>query len=789
MPRFSLWLLLKMQVYTSRHYLAPYAPALDSAAHMFLLSRAAADAVVSCFGVNALVQNKSLHDSMMMVCFGDRETPSLFDAVIECATRILKSLGWEAGADASSACSATIYETLYMLSNNHLMSALNNCAAVVAWMCETIDGAAFVASDIRSVNLLTRICLTGCCMLDPQQAQFGHAGPPSFQALGCISGDARVNALHSAVGAMVALSRLISSEMLLSKSISDDSLLLASWRLANSHLTLQSPPSLSASGPDKMHENFLDIMYVAKFSQVGGTATRGLKFDFEDTEKRIVSAVQPTPAALRQVALAAYFEVILAVKDVRAESLRLAQNQDFTRRLGSSCASELRGLLCGLGWGVVPSLRVKGTAISRMREVLTAHLVAAGYHHAALVPLQNIERLLLPPHNSINGEFVEVMLQWRRCGHLIESYRSSVQPNDHNGGIASASPGTKGDAVALSLLCVVSILSPVLAGDSDCNFKVPSKFVTLVSSIQTIARYINCSVLVRTRFRLIAAANKIKYSAKRAVFNRYVASKLLAIVRVSQPESIWPVASKVCISWGSTAAAIAESAVKDWQTCRRHVKRMNTTTDRFYQGRTRLSMQVDPNSSGRKLVYTVPLTSPRVSPLESRGISALNADGTLKSKRAVSEKAARVAGRSWNISSSDSEGDGSVGDSDGSCDSLGDRSAIEKEDALDGTHFSSSRMYMVSELPINAFTSNSPCDGSAVVGGGGKGHDPTSPRAPAVQALDLSDSHYIEKQLSGHYKWGAQNSNLKCKYLQRQVSARCGLHYCDIMIMMTMCLL
>jgi hypothetical protein len=150
MPRFSLWLLLKMQVYTSRHYLAPYAPALDSAAHMFLLSRAAADAVVSCFGVNALVQNKSLHDSMMMVCFGDRETPSLFDAVIECATRILKSLGWEAGADASSACSATIYETLYMLSNNHLMSALNNCAAVVAWMCETIDGAAFVAPARRS---------------------------------------------------------------------------------------------------------------------------------------------------------------------------------------------------------------------------------------------------------------------------------------------------------------------------------------------------------------------------------------------------------------------------------------------------------------------------------------------------------------------------------------------------------------------------------------------------------------------------------------------------------------
>ena len=706
---------------------------------------------------------------MMIACFGDKETPSLFDAIVECEMRILTSLGWVGDFDSSS---VTIFETLYMLSNNHLMNALNNCAALVAWMCETMDGAAFVASDMRSVNLLTRVCLTGCCVLDPQHARFADAGLPSFQDISCISGDARVNMLHSAVGAIVALTRLISSEMILSKSISDDSLLLASWRLANSVLTLQRPMTGSlSSGLDKMNENFLDIMYVAKFSQVGVKSTRGARFDIEDTDKRMLSSVQPTPAALRQVALAAYFEVILAVKDVRAESLRLEQNQEFTRRLGSSCASELRGLLCGLGWGVIPALRVKGVALSRLREVFAAHLAAAGYHHAALVPLQNVERLLLPPQHSINGEFVEVLLRWRRCGQLIDSFRSSLQPNDPIGDIASASSSAKGDGVSSSLVCVISILSPVLAGDNDCNFKNSSKFAALASSIQTIARYIHCSVLARIRFRLIAAANRIKYSAKRAVFNRYVGSKLLAIVRVSQPESIWPTASTVFISWGSTAADIAESAADDWQTCRRHVKRMNTTTDRMYQGRTRLSMQSDPNGNARTIVYTLPFTSPKASSIESMKISSHNADGTLKSKRAMSEKAARGAGRSWNISSSESESEGDVGDSDDSCDSLGDRSGIEQENMLDGTHFCSSRMYMVSELPINAFTSNSPCGSSASIGGSSaaRGHASTSPQAPPVEALDLSHSYYIEKQLTGKCSWGAENSNLKSEYLQRQV--------------------
>ena len=116
---------------------------------------------------------------MMIACFGDKETPSLFDAIVECEMRILKSLGWVGDFDSSS---VTIFETLYMLSNNHLMNALNNCAALVAWMCETMDGAAFVASDMRSVNLLTRVCLTGCCVLDPQHARFADAGLPSFQA-------------------------------------------------------------------------------------------------------------------------------------------------------------------------------------------------------------------------------------------------------------------------------------------------------------------------------------------------------------------------------------------------------------------------------------------------------------------------------------------------------------------------------------------------------------------------------------------------------------------------------
>ncbi len=41
-------------------------------------------------------------------------------------------------------------------------------------------------------------------------------------------------------------------------------------------LTMQRPMTvLLSSGLDKMNENFLDIMYVAKFSQVGVKSMRG----------------------------------------------------------------------------------------------------------------------------------------------------------------------------------------------------------------------------------------------------------------------------------------------------------------------------------------------------------------------------------------------------------------------------------------------------------------------------------------------------------------------------------
>lgn len=691
------------------------------------------DAVISCFGTNVLVQNKFLYDSIMLACFGDKDTPSLFDAIVASALRILASLGWNSNSEPV----ATVYETLYMLSNNHLMSALKNCAALVAWMCESMDGAVFVASDVRSVSLLTRICLTGCCMADPERTNVAGAGLPSFQALSVISAEARANLLHSGVGAMVSLSRLISAELLLTKSITEDSLLLASWRLAHSSITFQHPANALPSGADNMHQNFLDVMYVAKFSQVSGKLPMAASFDIEDGDTNLSNSVQATPAALRQVALSAYFENMLAIKDVRAESLNLAENKRFAKKLGA-CSNELRGLLCGLGWGVISTLRVKGSAIVRLRELFTAHLAAAGYHHTALVPLQSVERFLSNPQHSMSGEFVDVLLQWSRCAYLINSYRSRVEQAKEPS--ASTRCSANADGVSLSLQCVISILSPVLAGDNDCNFKIPSKFAHLLASIQDISRYFHCSVLFRTRLRLIAAANKIKYCAKRAVFNRYVGSKLLTIVRASQPESIWPSTSKVCISWGSAAADIAESAAKDWQTCRRHVKRMNTNTDRLYQGRARLSMHKNDQGGGMNLVYT------------------------------VKEKAERAVGKKhWNISSSESEDDGCPGDSDDSCDSLAD---IEKEDMLDGTNFSSGRMHLVSELPINAFTPN-PATGSET-----RGYENAAdscvhslpPDAP-VEVLDLTNDDYIQKQLQAHFSWGAQNLLLKSKYLERQVCA------------------
>jgi hypothetical protein len=528
---------------------------------------------------------------------------------------------------------------------------------------------------------------------------------------------------------MVALTRLISSEMLLSKSMTDDVLLLSSWRLAQSTLTLQHPANVSLSGPDKMNRNFLDVMYVTKFSQVSAKSATAASFQIEDGDTQICSAVQASPASLRQVALTAYFETLLSIKDVRKEHLKLAENKSFVRDLGESCSSELRGLLCALGWGVVSSLRIKGNVLSRLRELLAPHLAAAGYHHTALVPLQNVERFLSNPQHSILDEFAGVLLQWRRSGTLIESFRHFHHTSDAT---ASALGETHGDFASLSLQCVISILSPVLAGDNHSTFKTASGVANLTSSIQCISRYIHCNSLFRTRHRLIAAANKIKYSAKRAVFNRYVGLKLLTIVRASQPESIWPSDPTTCISWGTTAADIAESAVAAWQTCRRHVKRMSTTTDRLYQGRTRLSMRANEQGSGRSMVYTLP------------------------------EKSARGAEiRSWNISSSESEDGGCSGDSDDSCDSL---AGMEKEELLDGTSFSSSRMHLVSELPINAFTSNShgcaaKSDGSAC----------PSPAEAAIEALDLSHAFYIQKQLQAQSRWGSQNLLLKSQWLQRQV--------------------
>jgi hypothetical protein len=673
----------------------------------------------------------------MLACFGDKENPSLYDAVVAFALHIMESLGWNSNTGESD---ATAFETLHTLSNHHLISALNNCAALVAWMCESMDGAVFVASDVRSVNLLTRLCLTGCCMVDPQRAQFMGIVMPSLQAIGFISADTRKQALHAAVGAMVALSRLISSEMLLSKSITDDALLLSSWRLAQSTLMLQHPANISLTGPDKLYRNFLDVMYVTKFSQISAKSATATTFCIDDDDTQISSSVQATPAALRQIALTAYFEIILSIKDVRRESLKLAENRAFARELGESCTSELRGLLCGLGWGVVSSLRIKGNVISRLRELFTPHLVAAGYHHTALVPLHNVERFLSNPQHSIVEEFVNVLLHWRSSGLMIDSVARLEQASCH---VASAPSVPSGDSIPLSLQCVLSILSPVLAGDNDYNFKNMSNATNLASAIQKISRYIHCSALCRARHRLVAAANKIKYSAKRAVFNRYVASKLQTIVRSSQPESIWPSNSTTCISWGATAADIADSAVSDWRMCRRQIKRMTTTTDRLYQGRTRLSMRINDAGSGRNIVYTYPEKT-------ARGF------------------AARGTAESWNISSSESEDSSCAGDSDDSCDSL---AGIEKEESLDGTSFFSSRMHLVSGLPINAFTSHS-CSkiyknhGSATVSD--NGGLPSSAEAP-VEALDLSHAHYIEQQLQAGCRWGSQNLFLKSQWLQRQV--------------------
>jgi hypothetical protein len=223
------------------------------------------------------------------------------------------------------------------------------------------------------------------------------------------------------------------------------------------------------------------------------------------------------------------------------------------------------------------------------------------------------------------------------------------------------------------------------------------------------------------------AANKIKYSAKRAVFNRYVGSKLLNIMRAAQPAGIWPSAPSVCISWGAAAADIAESAVKDWQACRRHVKRMSTATDRFYQGRTRLSMQNDADGPDRKMMYT------------------------------LQEKAVRGAVKRWNISSSESE-DVGCSDSDDSCDSLG---RIEKEEHLEGTNYSSRRAHLVTEMPIHAFTTCSS-------GSDGAGHSGAE-AAPAA-ALDVSHSFYIQRLLNGSFAWGTQNLCLKSQYMQQQVN-------------------
>jgi hypothetical protein len=657
---------------------------------------------------------------MLIACFGDKESMSLYDAILECMMRILKSIGWNSDTGA-----ATAYETLYTLSNTHLMNALNCCSLLVAWMCETMDGAIFVASDVRSISILTRICLTGCCMVDPQRAHFLDAAVAALQALEFVSAEARAHALHAAVGALVALSRLMTSEMLLSKSMTDSSLLLASWRLSQSSITFQRPTSTSRAGPDKMNRNFLDIMYVIKFSQVCGKLAMAKTFDIEDSDTQIRSSVHAAPAALRQVALSAYFENILAIKEVRAEYLQLAENRDFAHELGDSCASELRGLLCGLGWGVFSSLRITGKALSRLRELFTPYLVAAGYHHTAFVHLQNVERYVVNPQHDMVGDFVEVLSQWRRCSHVIDSYRRSEQAHDP---VASARSAND-NGVSLSLQCLVSIVSPILAGDDDCNFKTPVKFAKLSNSIQTLLRYIRCSALLRTRHRLVAAANKIKYSAKRAIFNRYVGSKLLAIVRASQPQSIWPTASNACISWGHTAADIAESAVKDWQASRHHVKHMSTTTERFYQGRTRLSMQNVDKSSHRKMMYSLP------------------------------DKTSRGPGKSWNISSSEDETEDGDGDSDDSCDSLAE---IEKEEMLDGTKFVSSRMYAVSELPINAFTSKF-CARSAT-----SDNFLADPGETAAEALDLSHAYYIENYLQSH-SWGSKCLCLKSQYNQRQV--------------------
>ncbi len=698
------------------------------------------NAIVSCFGTSVFVQNKFFYDFLMLAFFGDKENPSLYDAVVSCALHILESLGWNSNNGESC---VTASETLHTLSNHHLMSALNNCAALMAWMCESMDGAVFVASDVRSVNLLTRICLTGCCMVDPQRAQFMGIVVPSLRFLGFISVDTRQNAVHAAVGAMVALSRLISSELLLSKSITDDALLLTSWRLAQSTLTLQHPANMSLAGPDKLYRNFLDVMYVTKFSQISAKSATATTFCIDDDDTQISSSVQATPAALRQIALAAYFEIILSIKDVRRESLKLAENRAFARDLGESCTSELRGLLCGLGWGVVSSLRIKGNVISRLREIFTPHLVAAGYHHTALVPLHNVERFLLNPQHSIVEEFVNILLHWRSIGLMIDSTTQFEQDHEH----------------ALSLQCVLSILSPVLAGDNDCNFKNLSNATNLASAIQKLSRHFHCIALYRTRHRLISAANKIKYSAKRAVFNRYVASKLQTIVRSSQPESIWPSNSTTCISWGTTAADIADSAVSDWKMCRRQIKRMTTTTDRLYQGRTRLSMHVNDEGSGRSMVYTYPGKAPGKA--AARGLAAR---GLAARGLAARGLAARDAAESWNISSSDSEDSSCASDSDDSCDSL---AGIEKEETLDGTSFSSSRMHIVSGFPINAFTSHASskiCENH----GSATASDNVGPPYSA-EALDLSHAHYIEQQLQAGLRWGSQNLFLKSRWLKRQV--------------------
>jgi hypothetical protein len=131
------------------------------------------------------------------------------------------------------------------------------------------------------------------------------------------------------------------------------------------------------------------------------------------------------------------------------------------------------------------------------------------------------------------------------------------------------------------------------------------------------------------------------------------------------------------------------------------------------------------------------------------------------------EKGARTAGKTWNISSSESE-DEAAADSDDSCDSL---DGIEKEELLDGTRFASSRMHLVSGLPINAFTSNSPGKSSANHGSAtdcSHGASCCRVEAPAA-ALDLSNVYYIEKQLQARHNWGSENLHLKSQWLQQQV--------------------